>query len=48
MAENWTNAMHNILKLRDALKWSGYLNQTIDLHGKDVDVKFQGALSALP
>jgi alkyl sulfatase BDS1-like metallo-beta-lactamase superfamily hydrolase len=46
MAENSTNTMHNILTLRgaqvrDALKWAGYLNQTIDLYGKDVDVKFQ-------
>ena len=46
MAENSTNTMHNILTLRgaqvrDALKWSSYLNQTIDLYGKDVDVKFQ-------
>lgn len=46
MAENSTNTMHNILTLRgaqvrDALKWAGYLNETIDLYGKDVDVKFQ-------
>jgi hypothetical protein len=46
MAENSTNTMHNILTLRgaqvrDALKWAGYLNQTIDLYGKDVEVKFQ-------
>ena len=46
MAENTTNTMHNILTLRgaqvrDALKWSSYLNETIDLYGKDVDFKFQ-------
>jgi len=46
MAENSTNTMHNILTLRgaqvrDALKWAGYLNQTIDLYGKEVEVKFQ-------
>ena len=46
MAENSTNTMHNILTLRgaqvrDALKWAGYLNQTIDLYGKNVEVKFQ-------
>ena len=46
MAENSTNTMHNILTLRgaqvrDALKWAGYLNETINLYGKDVDVKFQ-------
>lgn len=46
MAENSTNTMHNILTLRgaqvrDALKWAGYLNETINLYGQDVDVKFQ-------
>jgi alkyl sulfatase BDS1-like metallo-beta-lactamase superfamily hydrolase len=46
MAENSTNTMHNILTLRgaqvrDALKWSSYLNETIDLYGKNVQVKFQ-------
>ena len=46
MAENTTNTMHNILTLRgaqvrDALKWSSYLDETIRLYGKDVDVKFQ-------
>ncbi|WP_410748422.1 alkyl/aryl-sulfatase [Cupriavidus sp. SIMBA_020] len=46
MAENTTNTMHNILTLRgaqvrDALKWSSYLKETIDLYGKDVDFKFQ-------
>ncbi|MEX3073749.1 alkyl/aryl-sulfatase [Vibrio alginolyticus] len=46
MAENTTNTMHNILTLRgaqvrDALKWSSYLQETIDMWGDDVAVKFQ-------
>jgi alkyl sulfatase BDS1-like metallo-beta-lactamase superfamily hydrolase len=46
MAENATNTMHNILTLRgaqvrDPLKWARYLNETIELYGKDIDVKFQ-------
>ena len=46
MAENATNTMHNILTLRgaqvrDALKWSGYLNETIETWGNDAQVKFQ-------
>ncbi|CAM2880835.1 alkyl/aryl-sulfatase [Vibrio neptunius] len=46
MAENTTNTMHNILTLRgaqvrDALKWSSYLQETIDLWGDEVEVKFQ-------
>ncbi|MEH0690888.1 MBL fold metallo-hydrolase [Vibrio cholerae] len=46
MAENTTNTMHNILTLRgaqvrDALKWSSYLQETIELWGDDVEVKFQ-------
>ena len=46
MAENSTNTMHNVLTLRgaqvrDPLKWAGYLSETIDLYGKDVEVKFQ-------
>jgi len=45
-AENATNTMHNILTLRgaqvrDALKWAGYLNETIALYGSKVEVKFQ-------
>ena len=45
-AENATNTMHNILTLRgaqvrDALKWAGYLNETIALYGSNVQVKFQ-------
>nr|WP_239424392.1 alkyl sulfatase dimerization domain-containing protein [Vibrio galatheae] len=46
MAENSTNTMHNILTLRgaqvrDALKWSSYLQETIEMWGDKVDVKFQ-------
>ncbi|MDA0147965.1 alkyl/aryl-sulfatase [Vibrio sp. LaRot3] len=46
MAENTTNTMHNILTLRgaqvrDALKWSSYLNETIEMWGDEVQVKFQ-------
>jgi len=46
MAENTTNTMHNILTLRgaevrDALKWSYYLNETIEKWGDKVKVKFQ-------
>lgn len=46
MAENSTNTMHNILTLRgaqvrDALKWSGYLQDTIEMWGDEVKVKFQ-------
>ena len=46
MAENSTNTMHNILTLRgaqvrDPLKWASYLNETIDLYGSEVEVKFQ-------
>lgn len=46
MAENSTNTMHNILTLRgaqvrDSLKWASFLNETVDLYGKDVEVKFQ-------
>jgi alkyl sulfatase BDS1-like metallo-beta-lactamase superfamily hydrolase len=46
MAENATNTMHNILTLRgaqvrDALKWASYLNETIELYGDKIDVKFQ-------
>ncbi|MFM5388937.1 alkyl/aryl-sulfatase [Aeromonas dhakensis] len=46
MAENTTNTMHNILTLRgaqvrDALKWSSYLNETIETWGDQVQVKFQ-------
>ncbi|KII76083.1 hypothetical protein PL18_10230 [Vibrio renipiscarius] len=46
MAENTTNTMHNILTLRgaqvrDALKWSSYIQETIDMWGDDIEVKFQ-------
>jgi alkyl sulfatase BDS1-like metallo-beta-lactamase superfamily hydrolase len=46
MAENSTNTMHNILTLRgaqvrDPLKWSAYLNETINRYGDKTDVKFQ-------
>jgi alkyl sulfatase BDS1-like metallo-beta-lactamase superfamily hydrolase len=46
MAENSTNTMHNILTLRgaqvrDALKWSSFLNETIELYGAGTEVKFQ-------
>ncbi len=46
MAENTTNTMHNILTLRgaqvrDALKWSSFLNETIETWGQDAVVKFQ-------
>lgn len=46
MAENTTNTMHNILTLRgaqvrDALKWSSFLNETIEKWGNKVEVKFQ-------
>ena len=46
MAENSTNTLHNVLTLRgaqvrDPLKWASYLNETIDLYGPNVDVKFQ-------
>ncbi|MFB9134081.1 MBL fold metallo-hydrolase [Vibrio sp. AK197] len=46
MAENTTNTMHNILTLRgaqvrDALKWASYLQQTIEMWGDQVQVKFQ-------
>lgn len=46
MAENSTNTMHNVLTLRgaqvrDPLKWSTYLNETIDMFGDKIDVKFQ-------
>lgn len=46
MAENTTNTMHNILTLRgaqvrDALKWSSFLNETIETWGDQAEVKFQ-------
>ena len=46
MAENTTATMHNILTLRgaqvrDALEWAKYINETVDLYGDKIDVKFQ-------
>jgi alkyl sulfatase BDS1-like metallo-beta-lactamase superfamily hydrolase len=46
IAENSTANLHNILTLRgaqvrDALKWAGYLNETIEMFGDKTDVKFQ-------
>ncbi|MCY1286002.1 putative alkyl/aryl-sulfatase YjcS [compost metagenome] len=46
MAENATNNMHNLYTLRgaqvrDALQWSKYLGETIDLFGDKTEVKFQ-------
>lgn len=46
MAENSTNTMHNILTLRgaqvrDALIWSSFLDETIDMWGSQAEVKFQ-------
>ena len=46
MAENTTATMHNILtprgaQVRDALAWSKYIQETIDLYGDQVEVKFQ-------
>lgn len=46
MAENTTATMHNILtprgaQVRDALAWSKYIEQTIELYGDKTDVKFQ-------
>lgn len=46
MAENTTDTMHNILTLRgaqvrDPLNWAKYINETIELFGDEVEVKFQ-------
>jgi len=46
MAENATGTMHNILTLRgaqvrDSAAWARYLDESIELYGKDVAVKFQ-------
>lgn len=46
MAENTTNTMHNILTLRgaqvrNAVKWSKFINETIELYGDGTDIKFQ-------
>ncbi len=46
MAENTTNTMHNLLTLRgaqvrDGLVWAKFLNDTINVYGPNVEVKFQ-------
>lgn len=46
MAENTTNTMHNLLTLRgaqvrDARVWAKFLDDTINVYGPNVDVKFQ-------
>ncbi|MGL5500868.1 MAG: alkyl/aryl-sulfatase, partial [Plesiomonas shigelloides] len=46
MAENCTGTLHNLYTLRgaqvrDGQKWAHYLDETIDLYGKNVDVIFQ-------
>ncbi len=45
MAENCTQTMHNLLtprgaKVRDALGWSKYINESIDLFADDTDICF--------
>jgi alkyl sulfatase BDS1-like metallo-beta-lactamase superfamily hydrolase len=45
MAENATHTLHNILtlrgaKVRDALAWAKYLQQTIEMFGPDIEVEF--------
>jgi alkyl sulfatase BDS1-like metallo-beta-lactamase superfamily hydrolase len=47
IADNTTNTLHNLYTLRgapvrDAVKWSKFINETIDLYGKEIEVKFQG------
>jgi alkyl sulfatase BDS1-like metallo-beta-lactamase superfamily hydrolase len=44
-AENVSHVLHNVYtlrgaKVRDALRWSNYLTETIDLFGADTDVLF--------
>ncbi len=46
MAENSCNTMYNLLTLRgaevrDPLKWSKYINEAIELWGKQAEVRFQ-------
>lgn len=46
MAENATHTLHNILtlrgaKVRDALAWAKHLQETIELYGAGLEVKFQ-------
>jgi alkyl sulfatase BDS1-like metallo-beta-lactamase superfamily hydrolase len=45
VAENATHCMHNVLTprgalVRDALRWSKYLGETVELFGSDSDVMF--------
>jgi alkyl sulfatase BDS1-like metallo-beta-lactamase superfamily hydrolase len=45
MAENANHTLHNILTLRgaqvrDALKWAGFLHETIELYGSQIDTEF--------
>ncbi|MEI9902453.1 MAG: alkyl sulfatase dimerization domain-containing protein [Hyphomicrobium sp.] len=45
MAENTTHTLHNLLtlrgaKVRDALAWATFIQQTIDMFGPDIDVEF--------
>lgn len=45
MAENATHTLHNVLtlrgaKVRDPLIWAHYLNETIDMWGKNVESEF--------
>jgi alkyl sulfatase BDS1-like metallo-beta-lactamase superfamily hydrolase len=45
VAENATHSMHNVLTprgalVRDALRWSKYLGETIELFGRDSEVMF--------
>ena len=46
MAENCTGTLHNLYTLRgaqvrDGKKWANYLDESIDLYGKDAQVVFQ-------
>jgi len=46
MAENCTGTLHNLYTLRgaqvrDGKKWASYLDESIDLYGKDAQVVFQ-------
>jgi len=46
LAENCTATLHNLYTLRgaqvrDGKKWSNYIDEAIDLYGKDADVIFQ-------
>jgi alkyl sulfatase BDS1-like metallo-beta-lactamase superfamily hydrolase len=46
MAENVQNTLHNLYtlrgaKVRDALQWSKYIDETVELYGAGAEVKFQ-------